>query len=59
MVRASDGPENEARLFLRGAPVVIRDLVEPSSLPSDFDEVRPVAAGLLHHTTCWFCSSQQ
>lgn len=39
VVVASDGPPNSARLFLRGAPAVIRDLVHPSSLPADFDKV--------------------
>lgn len=39
VVLASDGPRNSARLFIRGAPAVIQDLVQPSSLPADFDEV--------------------
>lgn len=40
VVLANDGPRNTARLFIRGAPAVIQDLVEPSSLPPDFDQVR-------------------
>lgn len=40
----SDGLPGSARLFLTGAPAVIRDLVQPSSLPADFDEVQPVSS---------------
>ena len=45
VVSASDGPPNSARLFLRGAPAVIRELVQPSSLPSDFSQVRLAGPG--------------
>ena len=39
VVQASDDPPNTARLFLRGAPGVIANIVHPSSLPPDFDQV--------------------
>ena len=39
VVLASDGLPNTARLFIRGAPAVIRDIVQPSSLPDNFNEV--------------------
>ena len=44
VVLATDGPPNSARLFLRGAPAVIRDIVQPSSLPPDFNEVGSLIA---------------
>lgn len=45
VVLANDGPRNSARLFLRGAPAVIRDLVQPLSLPADFDQVSSLTSG--------------
>ena len=39
VVQASDGPPGTAQLFIRGAPAIIADLVQPSSLPVDFDQV--------------------
>ena len=39
VVWADDGPKGAALFFLRGAPAVIRDLVQPSSVPADFSQV--------------------
>ena len=39
VVWADDGPKGSALLFLRGAPAVIRDLVQPSTVPPDFNQV--------------------
>lgn len=41
VVWADDAPNGTALLFLRGAPTVIKDLVQPESVPEDFDEVSP------------------
>ena len=39
VVESSDAPKGTALLFLRGAPAVIRNLVDPSTVPKDFDQV--------------------
>ena len=39
VVWADDGPRGSALLFLRGAPAVIRDLVQSSTVPQDFSQV--------------------
>lgn len=36
---ADDGPPGSALLFLRGAPAVIRNMVQPASVPQDFNQV--------------------
>ena len=41
VVLSDDAAPKSALLFLRGAPGPIRDLVDPSSVPDDFDEVSP------------------
>ena len=46
VVWADDAPQGTALLFLKGAPTVIKDLVQPESVPEDFNEVRP---SLLQH----------
>lgn len=59
VAHASDGLPGVARLFIRGAPAVIADLVQPSSLPADFDQVL-CFNGQQHWRppTCWLaCSS--
>lgn len=43
VVQASDAPPNTAHLFIRGAPSVISDMVQQSSLPPDFDQVLLIA----------------
>ena len=40
VVLSSDAPPGAALLFLRGAPAVIRKLVNPATVPPDFDQVR-------------------
>lgn len=39
VVRSNDGPKGSALLFLRGAPAVIRNLVQPASVPANFNQV--------------------
>ena len=39
VVKSEDAPPRGALLFVRGAPVAIRDLVQPASVPTDFDQV--------------------
>ncbi len=39
VVWSDDGPRGSALLFLRGAPAVIRDMVQPSTVPQDFNQV--------------------
>ena len=39
VVFADDTPKDTALLFLRGAPAVIKDMVQPSSVPEDFQQV--------------------
>ncbi len=39
VIWADDAPRGSALLFLRGAPAVIRDLVQPSTVPEDFTQV--------------------
>ena len=39
VVQSQDGPRGSALLFLRGAPAVIRGLLDPSSVPANFDQV--------------------
>ena len=41
VVVSTDAPKGSALLFLRGAPAVIKSLVTPTSVPPDFDQVRP------------------
>lgn len=39
VVLSEDAPPGSALLFLRGAPAVIRSLVNPATVPHDFDQV--------------------
>ena len=39
VVWSDDGPRGSALLFLRGAPAVIRAMVPPNTVPSDFNHV--------------------
>ncbi len=39
VVQSTDAPPGSALLFVRGAPSVIKELVEPDSVPQDFDQV--------------------
>ena len=39
VVWADDGPPGAALFFLRGAPAVIRCLVQPSTVPENFSQV--------------------
>ena len=39
VVWSDDGPKGSALLFLRGAPAMIRDLVQPASVPANFNQV--------------------
>jgi magnesium-transporting ATPase (P-type) len=39
VVWSDDGPKGSALLFLRGAPAVIRDMVQPNTVPEDFNQV--------------------
>ena len=39
VVLADDALPGSALLFLRGAPGMIKDLVQPSSVPANFDQV--------------------
>ena len=47
VVMSDDALPGTALLFVRGAPGVIKGLVDPSSVPADFDQVRHPAS--LHH----------
>ena len=38
VVLADDRPQGSALLFLRGAPAVIRGLVDAATVPADFDQ---------------------
>lgn len=40
VVLSDDAPKGSALLFLRGAPAVIRDMVQTASVPPDFNQVR-------------------
>ncbi|DBA98830.1 TPA: hypothetical protein ACH3X1_014592 [Trebouxia sp. C0004] len=40
VVLADDALPGSALLFIRGAPGIIKDLVQPSSVPADFDQIR-------------------
>ncbi|DBA94075.1 TPA: hypothetical protein ACH3X1_001723 [Trebouxia sp. C0004] len=39
VVWSDDGPRGSALLFLKGAPAMIRDLVQPNTVPQDFNQV--------------------
>ena len=39
VVFSDDAPEGSALLFLRGAPAIIRGLVQAASVPRNFNEV--------------------
>ena len=39
VVWSDDAPKGAALLFLRGAPAMIRDLVQPASVPGNFNQV--------------------
>jgi len=39
VVLSEDAPHGAALLFLRGAPAVIKSLVDPATVPADFDQV--------------------
>ena len=47
VVWCDDAPKGSALLFLRGAPAVIRDLVQPASVPPDFNQVSSPLAGVI------------
>ncbi len=68
VVWADDGPRGSALLFLGGAPAVIRDLVQSSTVPQDFSQVSESAfdnlycpAGLPVYSfrCCSFCPTLQ
>ena len=40
VVMSDDAPPGTALLFVRGAPGTVKALVDPSSVPADFDQVR-------------------
>jgi magnesium-transporting ATPase (P-type) len=40
VVMADDALPGSALLFIRGAPGIIKDLVQASSVPADFEQVR-------------------
>ena len=40
VVESRDAPRGAALLFLRGAPAVMKSLVDPASVPADFQQVR-------------------
>ena len=40
VVQSDDADPDSALLFMRGAPGVIKNLVEDASLPTDFDRVQ-------------------
>lgn len=54
VVLSDDAPKGLALLFLRGAPAIIRDLVQAASVPPNFNEVsyEPLA---VHLPSCIFC----
>ena len=59
VVWSDDAPKGAALLFLRGAPTVIKDLVQPESVPERFNEVSPSCCSisaycclLLLHQSC-------
>ena len=37
---SNDAPLGAALFFVKGPPLVIKELVQPSTVPHDFDEVR-------------------
>ena len=39
VVLSDDAPRSAALLFLRGAPTVIESLVDPATVPQNFEEV--------------------
>ena len=39
VVTSEDAPSGGALLFVRGAPTSVRDLVQPASVPEDFNQV--------------------
>lgn len=39
VVLSGDAPRGAALLFLRGAPTVIESLVDPATVPHNFEEV--------------------
>ncbi len=39
VVQSDQGPPGTAMLFLKGAPDVIRHMVQPASVPPDFQQV--------------------
>lgn len=39
VVLSEDAPHGSALLFLRGAPAVIKSLVDPATVPANFDQV--------------------
>lgn len=39
VVLSEDAPYGAALLFLRGAPAVIKSLVDPATVPANFDQV--------------------
>lgn len=47
VVMCEDAPRGSALLFLRGAPAVIRSLVNPATIPDDFDNVC-ITAGCMY-----------
>ena len=49
-VECDQGPVGAALLFLKGSPDSIRSVVDPDSVPDDFEQVSPhLLQLLLHH----------
>ena len=57
VVWSDDGPKGSALLFLRGAPAMIRDLVQPASVPANFNQVGP-ARPLVHTMGLYWLSKR-
>ena len=49
VVLSDDAPVGSALLFLKGAPAVIASLVDPDTIPADFQQV--------HATNKWACDN--
>ncbi len=58
VVWSDDGPRGSALLFLRGAPAVIREMVQPNTVPEDFNQVSSNEFALGADTICtaFMCS---
>ena len=45
---SNDAPLGAALFFVKGPPLVIKELVQPSTVPHDFDEVTQLSAGCVY-----------